>query len=107
MSSTTNQLDVEFKSSFDDVIRKDKINKLNELAALATHVDSESGKAAAVQNLSLKDVLSNTVQTCIDILQDFTDKKKPFFEILVGNNRAFYVGIILTIFSLSIWILSL
>lgn len=97
------QLDLEFQNQFDDVVKQQQLDKLNELSKLATA--NNDLKAQRMQNLSLKDIADKTLQTCIDILQDLTQNTKPMSEIFFSNDRLIYVGIILIFVAFCLWLL--
>lgn len=97
------RLDLEFQNQFDEVVKQQQIDKLNELSRLATG-NSELA-ARQTQNLSLKDLFAQTLQTCIDILQDLTLNTKPMSEIFFAKDRLIYVGIIVIFAAFCLWLL--
>ena len=90
------QLDQEFGTKFDKEVKADELKRLNELSKLANEAAGVEGKLNKIQNMSVKSILAQTLQTMIDILDDLT-KGKPLQEVFSGSSgdRPLFIGLVL------------
>ena len=87
-------------------------NKLYENSIIVNNAAIDEKEQLRVYNLSLKTLAKNTSQTCIDLLNDlsmFLKKKDKtwngFVYILVKDDRLIYIGIILVIISILLYMI--
>lgn len=88
-------------------------NKLYENSIIVNNAAIDEKEQLRVYNLSLKTLAKNTSQTCINLLNDLTMflKKKDktwngFVYIFVKDDNLIYIGIILIIISILLYMIS-
>ena len=88
-------------------------NKLYENSIIVNNAAIDEKEQLRVYNLSLKTLAKNTSQTCINLLNDLTMflKKKDktwngFVYIFVKDDNLIYIGIILIILSILLYMIS-
>jgi len=88
-------------------------NKLYTNNRIANNEEVENKKNERFYNLSLKQILLNLSQTLVDIINEFSllmskeDKTlKQFIDIIIKDTRMIYVGLLMIIFSLMLFFIS-
>ena len=89
-------------SSYDDATKQEteKLNKLNKIAN-----ENVTQQTIAFKNMPIKEIFATIIQTFVDILQDLTTGSKPFFDIFFSVDRIMYVGFVVILLALFVWIL--
>lgn len=101
------KLDVEFSDQFEEKIKKESIKKLNELSRLASDRQNiNSDMSTPVSQLSMKEVLGNTLQTLVDILTDLSKSDKSVLQIFTEKQRMMYVGLFCVFIGFCLWIIT-
>ena len=78
-----------------EIIQKER-NRLRKLSNLANQEIEDNIKTSLVQNLTLKNIINNTVNTLVDVLQELS-KGVRLEDIFLKGDRMFYLGL-LTVF---------
>lgn len=88
-------------------------NKLYTNNRIENNEEVENKKNERFYNLSLKQILLNLSQTLVDIINEFSllmskeDKTlKQFIDIIIKDTRMIYVGLLMIIFSLMLFFIS-
>lgn len=97
------ELDVEFTSQFYDQVKAQEIAKLNDLSKKATDAAALATTSSDIKHMSLLQVFHRTRDVLVDILQDLT-AGKPLKDIFLATNRVFYVGIVMIVVALMIYV---
>lgn len=88
--------DETLQSDYDrEIIQKER-NRLRKLSNLANQEIEDNIKTSLVQNLTLKNIINNTVNTLVDVLQELS-KGVRLEDIFLKGDRMFYLGL-LTVF---------
>ena len=83
--------------------QEQKLDILSEISNNETKINLNKKKYL---NLNLKDLYQNLMQTMIDILDDFMERK-PLIEIFTKEDRIFYLGILVIFFSFCLYLIDL
>ena len=96
------QLDQEFGNKFDKEVKADELKRLNELSKIA----NETAGLEVKQNMSVKAILAETLQTMVDILDDLT-KGKPLHEVFSGStgDRPLFIGLVLIAVAVGVYLI--
>ena len=101
-------LDVKFYDAFDAQVKKKEMDRLNELAKLASERQTAENEASTnVVDTSIKYQYNKFIQTMSDILDDLVDgnRGKSFIQIFLDRDRMMYVGVSFIIISIAIWLI--
>ncbi len=100
------QLDQEFGSKFDEEVKAAELKRLNELSKLANETAGMSGRQNKIQNMSVKTILAETLQTMVDVLDDLT-KGKPLHEVFSGSSgdRPLFIGLVLIAVAVGVYLI--
>ena len=88
--------DETLQTDYDREIIKKERNRLRKLSNLANQEIEDNIKTSLVQNLTLKNIINNTVNTLVDVLQELS-KGVRLEDIFLKGDRMFYLGL-LTVF---------
>ncbi len=97
-------LDVEFSNKFDETVRQEELDKLNELSRLANRNASLSAETSEIQNLSLKKIFDQLLDSVIGMLNDLT-AGKPLVDVFLSQDRILYSGLLLVFAGVCIWLI--
>ena len=97
-------LDVEFGNQFDEVVRQEELDKLNELSRLANRNATLSVETSEIQNLSIKKVFDQLLESVIGMLNDLT-AGKPLVDVFLSSDRILYSGLLLVFAGICIWVI--
>lgn len=100
------QLDQEFSTKFDKEIKAEELKRLNELSKLANSSAGLEDAQNKIQNMSIKGILAQTLQTMVDILDDL-GKSKPLQEVFWGSTgeRPLFVGLVLIAIAVGVYLI--
>lgn len=100
------QLDQEFENKFDKEVKADELKRLNELSKIANETAGLEIKQNRIQNMSVKAILAETLQTMVDILDDLT-KGKPLHEVFSGStgDRPLFIGLVLISVAVGVYLI--
>ena len=88
-----------------EVIAKER-KRLKKLSNMANDEIDENIKTSLIQNLTLKEVISNTINTLVDILQDLS-KGRRLEDVFLKNDRMFYLGILTLFVSFCLYLINI
>ena len=100
------QLDQEFENKFDKEVKADELKRLNELSKIANEAAGMEVKHNRIQNMSVKTILAETLQTMVDILDDLTNGK-PLQEVFSGStgDRPLFIGLVLIAVAVGVYLI--
>ena len=88
-----------------EIIEKER-NRLRSLSNMANKEIEENIKTSLVQNLSLKVIITNTINTLVDILQELS-KGNRLEDIFLKGDRMFYLGLLTVFVSFCLYLINI
>ena len=98
--------DETLQTDYDRKIIQNERNRLRKLSNMANIEIEENIKTSLVQNLSLKVIITNTINTLVDILQELS-KGDRLEDIFLKGDRMFYLGLLTVFVSFCLYLINI
>lgn len=105
-NSQNDTSDETLQTDYDRKIIQNERNRLRSLSNMANKEIEENIKTSLVQNLSLKVIITNTINTLVDILQELS-KGDRLEDIFLKGDRMFYLGLLTVFVSFCLYLINI
>ena len=105
-NSQNDTSDETLQTDYDRKIIQNERNRLRKLSNMANKEIEENIKTSLVQNLSLKVIITNTINTLVDILQELS-KGHRLEDIFLRGDRMFYLGLLTVFVSFCLYLINI
>ena len=105
-NSQNDTSDETLQTDYDRKIIQNERNRLRKLSNMANKEIEENIKTSLVQNLSLKVIITNTINTLVDILQELS-KGDRLEDIFLKGDRMFYLGLLTVFVSFCLYLINI
>ena len=87
-------------------VKKEEEEKLKEISELSSKRLMMEKRIAKYSNLSIHNIIKNTIQTVLDVFEDIK-AGDAILPTIFKDDRSFYIGILLVLFAFSLYLINI